>query len=173
MSDRSQEFLCKAMELAKESGAFFEKTLHSCGDGLGREVFDLLADQGSQHKERIGEIYDALRRGSDWEGACSLDEADVQNVQDVFQAMAEKYAPKGSCATELTAARAALDLQAAAVGLYDVWLEESEEGQEQRFVNRMIGELREQRVLLADLIEYYEDPEGWAMAQERGGLDGA
>ncbi|WP_022661773.1 ferritin family protein [Paucidesulfovibrio longus] len=173
MSGKSHEYLCKALELAEEAGTFFEKTLQVCEDGLGKEVFGMLADQGARQKELIDEVYSSLERGEDWAGACSLDESDKNDVRGVFQSLAEKHVPQGACATEVTAARAAMDMQAAAVDFYDSWLSDAGDPVEKKFVEHMLGELRMQRVLLADLVEYYDDPEGWAMAQDHAGLDGA
>ncbi|MGE4291627.1 MAG: hypothetical protein AB7E32_05385 [Desulfovibrio sp.] len=173
MSGKSHEYLCKALELAEEAGSFYQKILRICEDGLGKEVFGMLADQGARQKELIDQVYGALQGGGDWAGACSLDESDKEGVRQIFQSLAEKHVPQGACATEVTAARAAMDMQAAAVDFYDTWLSDAEDETEQLFVNHMIGELRMQRVLLADLVEYYNDPEGWAMAQDHAGLDGA
>lgn len=169
----SQEYLCKALELAEEAGSFYEKTLKVCSDGLGKEVFSLLADQGAKQKQLIDEVYSALSQGGDWAGSCRLEESDSEGFREVFRGLADKHVPQGACATEMTAARAAMDMQAVAVDFYDGWLSDAEDETEQRFVNTMMGELRVQRVLLADLVEFYGDPEGWTMSQDRAGLDGA
>lgn len=173
MSTGSREMLCKALELAEKSLEFYENNLEACADGLGREVFEFVRDAERDHVDRVKDIHEGLVGGGTWETVCTLDERDQEDSLSLFRSIAGKYAKGEACSTEVEALNVALDLKLALVGFYEEWLEDAEGGVEHEFVDRMVQEQRGHYMMLSDLQYYYEDPEGWALDQDGGTLDGA
>lgn len=162
MSGSMQERLCRARELAGEECARYRAALECAGDGLGREIFGLLADQGARRAALIDQVSRALERGEDWVGACRLDESGPADARGVVADRADGRISEDACAEGDALARAAMELQAASVDFYDEWLDDAQDDTERRYVEQMIGELRVQRILLADLLGYYADPAAWS-----------
>ena len=165
--------VCKAVELIQQARTFYDDSLKTCADKLGGEVFGLLRDQADDQIARLAAVSQAMSTHADWEAACSLPEDDVQDLRAVFQEWASGHAPAGACLTELGAARAALKVNDALVGFTEGWASGADTPTEQDFVRRLAEEQRSQRLMLADLVDYYEDPADWAMRQDNAGLDGA
>ena len=172
MSNRSQQMLCKAVELTEKSLEFYEGNLDACPDGLGREIFEVIRDAEKDHLDRIREIHEALAAGSSWEAACTLDEESEEDMLAFFRTTAASYKKDDSCSTEVGALNLALDLKLALVTFYEEWLEEAEDETEREFLDRMVQEQRGHYLMLSDLQYYYEDPEGWALDQGGASLDG-
>jgi len=172
---KSYEYVCKALELARNSQEIFEKSVSVCGDELGREVFSLLMSEGKSQVELIQGISTEMSRGQDFAGACTLDEAETTDMRAALSALVEKHAAPDSCQTELGAAKAAREMVEGSLRFYRDWEAAAQAGVEKEFIERMRGELRAQIGALANLIHYYEDPTGWAYDQELelAPLDGA
>lgn len=173
MSTGSGDMLCKALDLAEKSLEFYENNIEACPDGLGREVFEYVRDAERDHVDRVKEIHEGLAGGGTWGEACTVDERDQEDSLVLFRSIAGKYAKADACGTEVGALNMALDLKLALVGFYEEWLEDADGGVEREFVDRMVQEQRGHYMMLSDLQYYYEDPEGWALDQDGGALDGA
>ena len=173
MSDRSQQMLCKALELAEKALGFYDSTLASCGRTLGREVFGQLKQDKVEHMNRIKEIHDSLVRGKTWIDACLLPEDEAADMRQAFAKMAAKYDAASCPASEQDALAKALTMEKSMLAFYQDAVPKAEDKVEKAFLTYMVQEVRGHTVMLADLQSYYEDPEGWARDSGRGGLDGA
>jgi rubrerythrin len=167
-----KKWVCTALEMEEKGRSFYEKALAQCEQGLGKEIFTMLMDDEVRHIQRIREIEKALDQGSGLEQACRLD--DQQNdLKKVFRDMAAGSLDKKPCVSTAKALQTGIDFELALVAFYEEALNKAEEDLEKEFLRRMVAEEKGHYMLLSDLNYYYEDPEGWAMEQGRGGLDGA
>ncbi|MBN2140554.1 MAG: hypothetical protein PHV85_10135 [Desulfovibrionaceae bacterium] len=173
MSGKIQDKLCRAVDLCARAAGFYAESAASCGDGLGREVFEQLAADERSRQGIMEELRRSLVKGADFAAVCVLDESRTRDVRAAFRDLAAGRDRPAVCLTELAAVGAALELERAAVDFYQDWLMDAGDDAEQRFLARMLEEQRGHVVMLADLQQYYEDPEAWSLARERAGLDGA
>ncbi|THB66477.1 MAG: hypothetical protein D6E12_10525 [Desulfovibrio sp.] len=173
MSDRSQQMLCKALELAENAVDFYDATLASCAQGLGHDVFSQLKDDKVAHMNRLKEVHDNLAQGQTWIDACLLPAEDAKDVSAAFKAMADKYDPTSCPASEEAALEKAISMEKAILAFYQESQGQADDEVEKQFLVHIIGDVRNHTILLADMQYYYEDPEAWARGEGRGGLDGA
>lgn len=173
MSERSQEMLCKALDLAEKSIQFYENTIAACGDTLGKEVFGQLKQDKVEHMNRIKEIHDKLVKGQTWIDACLLPEDETEDVHATFAKMAARYDENSCPASEQAAMERALAMEKTTLVFFEYAHVKAEDDVERAFLKRMVEEVRGHTVLLADVQYYYEDPKGWLRDAEKGGLDGA
>lgn len=173
MSDRSQDMLCKALEMAVNAVSFYEQTLGSCSSSMSREVFDMLRKDKAEHMDRIKAIHEGLTRGETWSGVCVLEPEDRQEARAIVSELVAKYSEQSCPATEEEALKSAIDMEDKLAGFYQDQVAKADDDVEKAFLEHMVGESRAHFMLLKDTQDYYQDPAGWAMLQEKSGLDGA
>jgi rubrerythrin len=172
MSDRAQEMLCKALDMAEKSAEFFKEAIGACGEGPGKEVFNRLLEDERFHMERIKEIQAALVAGATWMDACLLPEEGVDSGRSLKEFL-EKKSESKACTTEMGAIGTALEMEKHRVDFFEEWLRGAEDPTERKFVERMVQEERGHFILLSDLQYFYEDPRGWSLKEDHQILDGA
>jgi rubrerythrin len=173
MSQKLNDVMCKALEMAERAVEFYESAVGDCPQGIGKEVFQSLLDDEADHLTRIREIQEGLAQGESFEAACTLDEEDRANVVQAFRQLTEEYEHAEACTAEEDALKTGIDLEQTALDFYENWLDEAEESKEREFAEQMVEDKRAHLNVLQDLQYYFEDPEGWALSTGKGGLDGA
>ncbi len=171
-NEKFKQWVCTALEMEEKGKSFYEKALFQCEEGLGKEIFTMLRDDETRHIQRIREIEKALDQDKDLEQACRFDDQQ-DDLKKVFRDMATGSLDKKPCTSTIKALQTGIDFELALVTFYEEALNKAEEELEKEFLRRMVAEEKGHYMLLSDLNYYYEDPEGWAMEQGRGGLDGA
>ncbi len=172
MSQRSQDMLCRALELAEEAVAFYAKSIAGCSQPLYQDVFKKLKADKEEQVGRITEIYNALGEGESWDNVCSLPPEDQLDAKTLFKKLAAKHKPGKTPPTEIMAIDTAVDVEIKLLAFYEEKAKEAEDPTEREFVERMVQETRAHYIILNDMKYYYEDPEGWFMDKERITLDG-
>jgi hypothetical protein len=172
MGASTRDFLCKVMDIAERSAAFFADAAKGCGR-LGSEMFSEFSSAAKRQAARLAKLKAALDAGTPFEAACSLPEEEARDLAATFRDLAARHTLPKACATELGAAAAGLELLRAALRFSEEWAGRAEDQRERGFAAGLVAEQRGQMLALADLERYYEDPEGFALAKGRGGLDGA
>lgn len=170
--EKFKKWVCTALEMEEKGRSFYEKAVSQCEDGVGREIFTMLRDDEVRHIERIKEIEKALDADSGLEQACSFD-VSMEDPRQMFRDIAARALEGKPCSTTQKSLQTGIDFELALIKFYEEALNEADEDLERQFLRRMVAEEKGHYVLLSDLNYYYEDPEGWAMEQGRGGLDGA
>ncbi|MFO7727990.1 MAG: ferritin family protein [Desulfonatronovibrio sp.] len=167
-----RQWVCKAIEMEEKGRKFYEQALADCSEGPGREVFTMLRDDEVMHIERIREIEKALDKGDGVEAACTLDE-EQQDPRGIFREIAARAEVHKACPSTVKALETGKEFELALVAFYEDALEKARSDLEKKFLKHMVAEEKGHFVLLEDLNFYYQDPEGWAMEQDKAGLDGA
>lgn len=173
MSDRSQQMLCQALDLAESAMAFYVEALANCSGGLGKDVYEKIYQDKVRHKDKIAEVHANMEKGQDWTAACSLPGEEQDDVKALFAEFAEKHGKDTCPASEIAAVDTAIALENKIQKFYQYRIEEAEGDVEKEFLDFILGETRMDRLMLTDLQHYYEDPEAWYRHHEKGGLDGA
>ena len=172
MSERSQQMLCKGLEMAEKAIEFYEESIKSCGDTLGKELFEELKQDKVEHMNRIKDIHDKLVAGKTWIDACLLPEEEDQDLHAQFAKMAEKYDQDSCPASDKAALERALHMEKGTLVFWEYTVNKAEDDVERKFLQHMVREVRGHNVKLADAMYYYEDPEAWMRDLEKGNLDG-
>jgi rubrerythrin len=81
--------------------------------------------------------------------------------------------PKDVSDGEIAALRHALEIEAKGRGMYEGLASGAPTQQEKAFYERLGAEEITHLKMIEDAIAYFDDPEAWFQARERGGLDGA
>lgn len=173
MNEGTQSMLCKALALVEQAIQFYDDTLASCSQSLGREVFAKLKEDKVGQIERVKAIHAGLVKGETWAQVCTLPPEDQADAHAVVKAFAAKY-PKGACpASEKAALGVAIGMEDKILTFYLDQTAAALDPVEKEFMRRMSQETRAHFMLLKDTEYYFEDPESWHMGKERSGLDGA
>ena len=167
-----KKWVCTALEMEKKGKDFYQSAADECSAKVGQEIFSMLRDDEVRHMERIREIEKALDQGSGLEAACTLQES-ASDPGQVFRELAGKVQAEKPCDSTVKALSAGIDFELALVKFYEDALEKASEDLERQFLKRMVNEEKAHFILLSDMQDYYQDPEGWYMQQERAGLNGA
>lgn len=171
-TENFKKWVCKAIEMEEKGKKFYEKAAGECDQGLGKEVFAMLMDDEFRHIERIKEIEKALDKNEGVEKACALSN-DFQDPGNVFRKIASRASDHKACPSTVKALQAGIEFELALVSFYEDALSKAQDHLEKEFLKRMLAEEKGHYALLEDMNFYYEDPEGWAMDQDKAGLDGA
>ncbi len=171
--EQVMDMLCSAIELAEKGKALYGKALQSCENDLSKEIFGILRDEEAEHEQKIREVYDSLRTGTQAEQAWSRCKVDTERTRPLFHGIAEKYGPAKACMSELQALDMALELEDKCVKFYEKELEHDLGSQAQQFVKYLLMDEREHRRMIADVQFYFNDPEGWFIDKEHPHIDGA
>lgn len=168
------DLLCKALEVKEKKEKLYEAAMAACSDAVGRETFRILYEAEKEHEKVLHETQEALKAGKDWADACRY----VPPEEDLFSRLAQKVAvdkdklPE-ACTDEIRALETGIQLEEAAIRLFEEKAREITDPSQKAFVSRLSAEEREHRRLLQDLKFYYSDPQGWFMEKSRARLDGA
>lgn len=165
--------LCKALDLAEQAVHFYDNTLASCSQSMGREVFVKMKEDKLGQIERIKAIHAGLASGAQWAEVCTLGAEEAADARGVLKAFVAKY-PDATCpASEKAALSVAIEIEDKIQSFYQDKAKEATDVVEKEFMRQMVQETRSHYLLLRDMEYYFEDPAGWHLGNERSGLDGA
>ncbi|MDK2955883.1 MAG: hypothetical protein PWQ57_1379 [Desulfovibrionales bacterium] len=173
MSERLNDIMIRAAELAENAVEFYETAVSDCPEGVSKEVFQALLDDEADHLARIREMQEGLAQGESFKSVCCLDEEEqVEDVEFAFRRIVEEYEPTEASSEEEDAIKAGADIEQVSVDFYEDWVEEAEDDQESDFSEQVAEEKRARLAVLQDLEYYLDDPEGWALSVGKGSLEG-
>ena len=170
--EKLRELLATAMEMEEQGRVFYEKAARQCDNELGQEIFNLLKDYEIVHKNRIKKIADAIDGGKGWTDAWHEVEP-IEEIPLIFKKLAESLKEKVKAGTRVEALELGMKFESESIIFYDKLMTGATDPAEKRFAEQMVTEEREHYRILADLEEFYLDPEAWLMEKERLTLDGA
>ena len=170
--DSFKKWVCTAVDMEDKGRKFYEKAAADCQEGFGKDIFAMLRDDEIRHVEKIREIEKALDNEQNLEKACTLPD-EQPDSRKIFRAMASGAEVHKACTSTEKALETGLAFEQELIRFYQDALDNAGEGLEKDFLTRMVAEEKQHYALLEDLNFYYKDPEGWAMDQDRAGLDGA
>ena len=173
-NERALRMLKTALEMETKGHQFYTRTLQTCSNPPGREIFQMLLEDEVHHTAIIQTIYDSLVGGREWSGELAKMEAlEHEDLGGVFRALAAKHGDRITASTsDLEALEVGIDFEKKAVIFYQDALDEATDGLEQRFVKRMIAEEKTHVQVLTDMKLYLTQPQAWFQMQERSLLDG-
>ncbi|EGJ49877.1 hypothetical protein V6C53_04620 [Desulfocurvibacter africanus] len=162
MADRAKSMLRKAMRLSAKTAEVLEEGISAGGEGPGAEVFEILREQEAAVLTRLEEAERAHAEEEGFGAAADmdLDEA-VEDMDELISEIVERHAGYEPNPEEVEAASSALEKLPPVLEFYEQWLDEAEDPDEERMVERLMEVQQAMHVLLSNLQGFYEDPEGW------------
>ncbi|HID97548.1 MAG TPA: hypothetical protein EYP57_05095 [Thermodesulfobacteriaceae bacterium] len=166
--------LCVALEFESKEKAFYEKAVRTCPGKLGKEVFQMLLDEETDHEKGIRDIYESMKSGQAWPESCSLFDRELMDARAAFQKAAEKHRSEVQSDVGFSEAlQISIDFERESVKFYEEKRKTAGDPLEKKFLERMIKEEKGHHLLLLDMQYYFDDPQGYFMEKEHRGLDGA
>jgi rubrerythrin len=173
-SERSLKMLATALEKEEQGRNFYQQSVNSCFDDFGKEMFRILMNEEGVHITRIKEIYSALQGGKPWSADWKSHQPDNENLQELFRKRMRDLGAKETWqAGDLEAVNVGLQFEQSAIKFYEEALTDAVDPLEKEFIEAMIREERVHYASLADLKQFFSEPELWLAEMERHTLDGA
>lgn len=166
MSDRLKDMLRRARRLSEKNAEIFEQGLSGNEEGPGGEVFEALRDVEAAVLASIEDARRGVTAGQGFSEAEGPDSGEVEEVAGMFAEIAERFSGHEAGEGDVAAAESAAEALQSAVEFYEQWLEEVEDAEEERFVASVLDAERAMHSLVADLLGFHEDPEGWTPGGE-------
>jgi rubrerythrin len=172
-----QETVLEALRLAiqmENEGrqCYLEGAVQSTNEA-GRRLLGLLAYEEDVHRQRLQEIYEAIRARKSWPEVGARPDA-TQKLRESFNTTCELLGANVSAATEdFRAIETAVEKEKES---YDFYMRRSNTAAyaaEKEFYRTVAAEEREHELILLDYYEYLRDPAGFFTKLEHHSLDGA
>jgi rubrerythrin len=173
-NERTLKLLNTALTMEKKGISFYEETLSTCENDVGREIYKMLKDDEVVHIERIAEIYSSLEAGNDWISEWKRLKLVHGDLNEFFIDLAKKHSTDFTVdSSDIDALNVGIDFELKSVKFYTEHLEGAEDPMEREFLEYMVKEENSHYKLLDDMKFYLTDPASWFAEKERSGFDGA
>ena len=146
-----------------------ERTSHP----LGKSMFKTIAEDESEHYQRILELHRKLTEAGKWPEDLPLTVKKTP-VRSVLKKVVDAVGTAAQAdSDDVAAVKIAIDFETKGEKFYQALHDAAEDSREKAFFGMLAGLEREHRLSLEDTLEYFEDPEGWFLMKEKHHLDGA
>ena len=167
----------KALQTALDNEAwernFYLKHSERTNHPLGKSMFKTIAEDESEHYQRILELQRKLEEAGKWPDDLPLVVKETP-IRSVLKKVVEAVGTGAQAdSDDVEAVKIAIEFETKGEKFYQA-LHDSVEDPKEKFFFGMLADLeREHRISLEDTLEYFQDPEGWFRMKERHHLDGA
>jgi len=158
--------LTRAIELEVEGRRFYLDAAGRSQNEFGKSVFNFLAAQELKHQEKIKDIYNRVEKDGQW--PTMFIPAHVEQPVFTPQAAKEISGAEG----EREAIKTAMGLEDDSINYYDGLSRKAQEHFEKKFFAALSLEERGHYLMLLDMMEYLDDPQGWFERKEKSQLEG-
>ena len=176
MNAKTEERI-KALEIALNNESrerdFYLKHKERTNNPLGKLMFASIADDESEHYQRILELHKRLQNEGKWPETIPLSVKGTE-VKAIIQHLADN-ADKTSRAdvNDMEAVKIAIDFETKGELFYSNLAKSVDAPTEKKFYDLLASIEREHRLSLQDTYDYFQDPAGWYRVKERLHVDGA
>ncbi len=172
--DRTMHMLSTALGLEEKGKGFYSKTVSTCHNAVGKEIFRMLMKDEVVHMDRIRQIYKRLEGGESWTDEWKSIQPDHKELGTLFREIASVHGREvTSEAGDMEAIDVGIDFEMRAITFYQEQLEQATHPLEREFIEQLISEEKSHHSALSDMKLYFSDPAAWFGEQEHSGLDGA
>ena len=175
MSEKIEERL-KSLEVAlnneDQERKFYLKHQERTNNPVGKLMFGTLANDESEHYQRILNLHEKLKEAGKWPDTLPLQVKGTE-VKSVLQNVIESVdkLPKTD-KDDVEAVKIAVNFEAKGVELYENLRNSVDDPLEKEFYGMLASIEREHLLSLRDTLEYFQDPQGWHLTKEKPHLDG-
>ena len=166
----------KSLEVAlnNEEGErnFYLKHQERTNNPVGRLMFGTLANDESEHYQRILKLHDKLKKEGKWPDTIPL-QVNGTEVKSVLQKVIKSVDNQPETnKDDIEAIQIAVEFEGKGVELYENLANSVDDPLEKEFYGMLASIEREHFLSLQDTLEYFQDPEGWYQTKEKPHLDG-
>ena len=174
VSTGTMNMLSTALGLEEKGKGFYSRTVSTCHNAVGKEIFRTLMKDEVVHMDRIRYIFKRLEGGASWSDDWKSIQPDHKELGTLFREMASAHGREvTSGAGDIEAIDVGIDFEMRAITFYQEHLEQTTDPFEREFIEQLIIEEKGHHATLSDMKLYLSDPAAWFGEQERSGLDGA
>lgn len=171
--ERAIQMLTTALDMERKGKDFYEKTISTCQNELGRKIFSMLKKDEDIHVQRIMKIWEQLKGGHNWSSEWKELKVDHGDLAKVFRELAAaQSANLKPGAGDLEALEVGIDFEFRAVRYYEEQLPQASHELEKQFISHMIQEEKDHHQALSDMKFFLADPAAWFRQQEGTAFDG-
>lgn len=171
--DRAEKMLATALDMERKGLEFYEKTLQTCHNEVGRRIFAMLKKDEEVHARRIQMHYDTLRGTHQWAADWKTHAVDHPDLLEMMKSLAVSQGTNLKAeASDLEALDVGIDFEHRAVVFYMENLNRATDPVERAFVKRMVEEEEAHWKALSEMKYFLTDPAAWFRENEKTTLDG-
>jgi len=166
----------KALEVALTNESremdFYLKHSTRTTNPLGRLMFQTLANDESEHYQRILKLHERLQQEGKWPDTIPLTVKGTE-IRSILRKTLESVenAPSED-RDDVEAIKIAVDFESKGVEFYEKLRKNADEPLEKSFYGMLASIEREHFLSLQDAFEYFQDPAGWYRIKEKPHVDG-
>jgi len=165
----------KALEVALNNESremdFYLKHSVRTTNPLGRLMFQTLANDESEHYQRILKLHETLKEEGKWPDTIPLTVKGTE-IRSILRKMIESVEDLPAAnRDDVDAIKIAVDFEARGVSFYEKLRENADEPLEKEFYGMLASIEREHFLSLQDAFEYFQDPAGWYLTKEKPHID--
>jgi rubrerythrin len=166
------EALALALTNEEKERDFYLAHAKRTKDALGRQMFESIAADESEHYKRLVELHKKLEVRNKWPDGFSI-EIPTRVTEALGRLVKEATLSPESDDDDIAAVKAAIDFEHKGENFYEMLAGQAKDKAEKRFFTLLASMEREHRLSLEDTLEYFIDPEEWMERKEGRHLDGA
>jgi len=175
--NNSTEERIQALEVALNNEArerdFYLKHSDRTSNPLGKSMFQNIANDESEHYQRILTLSAKLKEAGKWPESIPLIVKGTNVKSTLERVLNDVDALPLADEDDMEAVKVAIDFEQKGVAFYEKLRNSVDNPQEKAFYTTLAAMEREHLLSLQDTYEFFRDPEGWYRYKEKQHLDGA
>ncbi len=171
--DKTLETLQIAIQMELDGKEYYLKASLESSNELGKKLLQSLAAEEDIHRQKFGEIYNAIRNKKVWP-ITDFQPDGGKELRTLFaRAIEEMSSTMRAATTELDAIQTAMEMENKTYDFYKSQGKNASYDAEKDFYGALAAQEREHHMVLLDYYEYLKDPAGWFVKKEHPSLDGS
>ena len=169
--DKTLDILKIAIQMEIDGKKFYLKASQESSNELGKKLLESLADEEDIHRQKFGEIYEAIQSKKTWPKTDFKPDGGIR-LRTIFARTTEETSSDiKASATELDAVQTAMDMENKTYDFYQTQLENATHYAEREFYEALAFQEKEHHLILLDYYEFLKDPAAWFVSKEHPSLD--
>ena len=161
-----------AIQMEIEGKEYYLKASQKSSNELGKKLLQSLATEEDTHRQKVQEIYSAVRSERAWP-ITDFQPDGGKRLRTIFARAAEEMGSNMKpLATELGAVQTSIGMESKTHDFYKSQGKKATSDAERSFYEALAAEERAHHLILLDYYEYLKDPAGWFVRKEHPSLDG-
>jgi len=170
--DETIKALQIAIQMEIDGEEYYLKASQESNNELGKKLMQSLAAEEEFHRQKFGEIYNAISNKKAWP-AIVLWPDRGKGLRTIFSRATQKMNSNVEImATELDAVQKAMGMENKTHDFYKSQGQKATYDAERDFYETLAAEEKRHHLILLDYYEYLKDTAGWFVKKEHPSLDG-
>ncbi|MFP5211928.1 MAG: hypothetical protein ACLGPL_00975 [Acidobacteriota bacterium] len=168
------DMFCTAIAMKEKKRALYEEAMGKCDDPVGNETFRMLKGAEEDHLLHMRRFYEDLKNERFEPESCRIIDFKTGEKRALLLRLAKEHEKiERACLDSVAAVEMGLELESGLIAVLNDMVRKAADPGQKKVLERFIAEEREHHRMLADLMFYYTDTEGWFLEKGRQELDGA